>query len=81
MATKVNNLDHLRELIQQGHHHYFIGLSSGIRSSKYIELYDNQFVVFNEIDGTEDVFTDEEMMNERYTNIGKAITLGRFFCE
>ena len=81
MATKVNNLDHLRELIQQGQHHFFIGLTSGIRSSKYIELAGDQFVVFNEIDGSEDTFTDEEIMDERYTNIGKAISLGRFYCD
>lgn len=80
MATKVNNLDHLRELIQQGQHHFFIGLTSGIRSSKYIELAGDQFVVFNDIDGSEDTFTDEEIMDERYTNIGKAISLGRFYC-
>lgn len=81
MATKVNNLDHLRELIQQGQHHFFIGLTSGIRSSKYIELAGDQFVVFNDIDGSEDTFTDEEIMDERYTNIGKAISLGRFYCD
>lgn len=81
MATKVNNLDHLRELIQQGQHRFFIGLTSGIRSSKYIELAGDQFVVFNDIDGSEDTFTDEEMMDERYTNIGKAISLGRFYCD
>jgi hypothetical protein len=81
MATKVNNLDHLRELIQQGQHSFFIGLTSGIRSSKYIELADDQFVVFNDIDGSEDTFTDEEIMDERYTNIGKAISLGRFYCD
>jgi hypothetical protein len=81
MATKVNNLDHLRELIQQGKHHFFIGLTSILRSSKYIELSGDQFVVFNEIDGSEDTFTDEEMMDERYTNIGKAISLGRFYCD
>jgi hypothetical protein len=81
MATKVNNLDHLRELIQQGKHHFFIGLTSILRSSKYIELAGDQFVVFNEIDGSEDTFTDEEMMDERYTNIGKAISLGRFYCD
>lgn len=81
MATKVNNLNHLRELIQQGQHHFFIGLTSGIRSSKYIELAGDQFVVFNEIDGSEDTFTDEEIMDERYTNIGKAISLGRFYCD
>lgn len=81
MATKVNNLNHLRELIQQGQHHFFIGLTSGIRSSKYMELAGDQFVVFNEIDGSEDTFTDEEIMDERYTNIGKAISLGRFYCD
>ena len=81
MATKVNNLDHLRELIQQGHNRFFIAFNGGVRSSKHIELSGDQFVVFNEIDGSDDIFTDDEIMNERYTNIGKAITLGRFYCD
>ena len=80
MATKVNNLDHLRELIQQGHKRFFITFGIA-RSSKHIELAGDQFVVFNDIDGSEDTFTDEEMMDERYTNIGKAISLGRFYCD
>lgn len=80
-AIKVNDLAHLRELIKGGKNRFHIRLNFGLRSSKFITLSGSDFCVFNEIDGTDDIFTDEDMMNDRYTNIGKAITLNAFFCE
>ena len=79
--TKVNDLAHLRQLINEGKHRYFIALNFGLRSSKYITLNGSNFCVFNEIDGSDDILTDEEIMDERYTNIGAAIKLNAFFCE
>ena len=55
----------------------FIALN-GLRSSKNI-WYDEeakQFEVINLIDGSEECFTESEMMDTRLTNIGAAMKLG-----
>lgn len=75
---KVSDLSHLKNLVNQGKHHYFIRLNFGLKSSKFITLSGNDFCVFNEIDGSDDIFTDEDIMSDM---IGKAIRLGAFFCE
>lgn len=78
---KVKDVAHLRELVVSGKHRYFIALNFGLRSSKYISLNGDNFCVFNEIDGSDDILTEEEIMDTRYTNIGEAIKYGAFFCE
>lgn len=81
MTTKVKDLAHLRELIGKGVNRYFIVLRFGLKSSKWIEMDGDNFCVFNEIDGSDDIFTAEEIMNDRYTNIGRAMTCGALICE
>ena len=62
---------------------FFILLNHGLISRKHI-WYDEdvkQFEVINMIDGTEQVLSEEEIMDEMLTNIGKAILRGVFYKE
>lgn len=78
---KVKDVAHLRELVASGKHRFFIQLNLGLRSSKFITGNGDNFCVFNEIDGSDDILTEEEIMDTRYTNIGEAIKYGAFFCK
>lgn len=50
-----------------------------IRSSKSIILIDDRMSILNEIDGTEDILTFDELDDASITNIGKAIKKGTFY--
>lgn len=78
---KVKDVAHLRELVASGKHHFFIQLNFGLRSSKFITGNGDKFCIFNEIDGSEDVLTEGELMDEGLTNVGKAMKYGALFCE
>lgn len=75
--TKVLSVAHLREMVQKGNYEFFIRLNGGLRSSKHIDCDDENFYIFNEIDGTEDQYTDEEF---KESFIGEAITKGALYC-
>lgn len=76
--TKIESVAHLREMVQKGEHDFFISFAGGLaRSSKNINCSDESFYVFNEIDGTEDQYTDEEF---KESFIGEAITKGALYC-
>lgn len=79
-TIKVKDVAHLRELVTSGKHRYFIALNFGLRSSKHISLNGDNFCVFNEIDGSEDRLTEEELFDKSLTNVGEAIKYGAFFC-
>lgn len=81
MTIKVKDIAHLRELIGKGMNRYHIRLNFGLKSSKWIELNGDNFYIFNEIDGSDDVLTESEIMDDRFTNIGSAINAGAFFAE
>ncbi len=52
----------------------FIMLGGGmIRSSKNIYWNGTDFEIFHEIDGTSENLTEKEILNDRKSNIGKAI--------
>ena len=80
--TKVLSVAHLREMVQNGNHDFFIVIAGGLaKSSKEIDVdEDGKFYVFNDIDGTDDVLTEEELMDQRITNVGYAITKGALYC-
>lgn len=78
---KVKDVAHLRQLIETKSKHFFIQLNFGLRSSKFISSDGDRFCIFNEIDGSEDVLTEEELMDEGLTNVGKAMKYGALFCE
>ena len=79
--TRVNSLDELKQMCNGVTKEFFIQLNFGIRSSKNISYNKDTdtFYILNEIDGTEQELNSQTIMDEDYTNIGKAITLGAFY--
>jgi hypothetical protein len=60
---------------------FFIQLNGGARSVKRIR-YDHwreTFHVTNEIDGSKQVLTDEQLTDPQFTDIGPAICAGAFY--
>ena len=79
---KVKSLGHLKDILNDGGmRDFFIQLNFGLRSSKSISYDGEKFWVFNYIDDTEQVLTDEQIMDDDYTNIGKAIRCGALFLD
>ena len=79
---KVKSLNHLKKILNDGEtRNFFIQLNFGLRSSKSISYDGENFYVFNWIDSTEEEFTEEQLMNEEYTNIGRAIRLHSLFLD
>lgn len=78
--TKVSSIDQLFELVEKNNHEFFISMGVA-RSSKYITLgeEDGTLEILNEIDGTTQVLTAEEVMDETNTNVGIAIKCGAFW--
>jgi hypothetical protein len=78
---KVNTLTQLNELIDSGKHDFYILLKGGLRSSKFIEYNDKtkKYYVFNEIDGSDEYFTETELFNQKLTNIGYALYKGSLY--
>ena len=79
---QVKNLQDLKRLIgEKNKHDFFIMLNYGLRSSKFIDYdYDTgMFYVMNEIDGSEQTLSEKEIMDEDFTNIGKALDYGALY--
>lgn len=83
MNTRINSVNELRNEIAKGHNNYFIALNFGARSSKFITTddYERNFEIINEIDGSEQTLTEEELFDEKKTLIGKAIKYGALYME
>ena len=81
--TKVTSVDHLFKLVAEGHTDYFIQLNFGARSSKYITHGEKEgtLEIENLIDDSRQTLTAKEIMDESFTNIGKAISYGSFWME
>ena len=85
MTTKPKRVTTIEELKRsaRGGTDYFIALNFGLRSSKHI-IWDEdaqRFYVFNCIDDTEQELTAEQLMDDGYTNIGKAMKLGALYLD
>ena len=76
----VTDLNHLLQLIKQKHNDYALVLGGGtlgIFSRKTITYNPKkeEFKVYNHIDDTEQVLTKTQIMDKKYSNIGRAIPL------
>lgn len=81
MPKQITSMDTLKkETINQGGE-FFIRLKGCLRSSKYISWDDEKkrFVICNYIDGTEQLLTEKQIMDQEYTNIGYAMTKGALY--
>ena len=79
--TRIESAQQLREAVLNGSHDFFIRLNFALKSSKTIDVEkDGSFSVVNEIDGTEQTLTEEQLRDASLTNIGTAIERGAFWC-
>ena len=82
MTKQITSIEELKNLAADGCD-CFILLNHNLRSSKHIR-YDKdatRFEILNHIDDTEQVLTEEELMNKDLTNIGYAITKGALYLD
>lgn len=79
--TQVKTTEQLKQMIEDAVHDFFIQLNYGARSSKFVDYSPEtgKYYIENEIDGSEQELTEEQLMDEQYTNIGKAIKAGAFY--
>ena len=75
---QIESLEELIEAIEDNHNDFFISLGIA-RSSKFITYYNGIFSIVNEIDGSEQSLDSEQLFDEEYTNIGRAIKYGKFY--
>lgn len=80
MAQRIENIAELKILCNDEQaHDCYISIAGIIRSSKSVFMYENgTFSVINEIDDSEDLFTEDELLNPEISLIGKAIQNGQF---
>jgi len=77
MTDKITTMEQLKAEAKEGLD-CFIALNGGCRSSKHI-WYDeeaNQFEIINEIDGSEQCLTSDDILKGEVTNIGLAMKQG-----
>jgi len=73
-------LTELKELASKdGGEDFYILLNGNMRSSKHISWDGEKFLILHLIDSAEDQLTEEEIMDDSITNIGKAMSRGVFF--
>lgn len=84
MATKINNVSELKAMIAKGKRNYFVVLAGGLARSSKTVSYNKKTGVFkvkNEIDGTRQQLTEQQLFDNDLTNIGKAMNYGAFFAD
>ena len=81
LPTRICSVSHLKRLANRQQIRCFIQLYYGACSTKRIRYDpdDGLFYIVNEIDDTRQRLTDEELMDNRLTNIGRAITSGALY--
>lgn len=80
MAKKITSIEQLKKLSVDGCD-CFIALRGPLRSSKRIHYdeHENRFEIYNGIDASEQILTEERLMDKRYTLIGHAMVNGCLF--
>lgn len=78
----IESVNQLKDLAIQGVECY-IALNGGVKSSKHIIYIEDAevFEIINYIDESVQVLKEEDLFNEEYTNIGKAINLKAFYAD
>lgn len=83
-GRRINSIEELNRALDEELNEFFIVLGGGLlRSSKHIEYAENpdSYYVYHCIDDTEEKLTADEIMDDKKSNIGKAMKQGCFFCE
>lgn len=77
---QINSIEQLKKESSESKE-FFILLNFNMRSSKDIHWDENRrtFDICNHIDDSQQELTEEQIMDENYTNIGEAIRKGAFY--
>ena len=75
MQKKIKTIDQLKQLAEDGIECCIL-LNHGVYSVKYISWSVDTFYVFNYIDESDQELTEDQIMDDNYTNIGKAMKMG-----
>jgi len=77
---KIKSLQQLKRESRVGAE-FFIHLKFNLRSTKWIEwdVQNRAFNVINFIDGSEQVLTEKQLMDQEWSLIGHAISCGRLY--
>jgi len=80
--VKIKSMQQLKRE-SKGGAEFFILLRFNLRSTKWIEWNEENMVfdVISFIDGSEQILTEKQLMDQEWTNIGFAITSGWLFKE
>ena len=80
MPMRITTLERLKQQAGEGEG-FFILLNHNLRSSKWIVWndYSRVFFITNLIDDSEQVLTEQQIMDRQHTNIGFAMTKGALF--
>ena len=82
-AQKIETIEQLRELARENLVECFIVLTGGLRSSKRLMYFPRNgewmWYVWNLVDDTEQVLTEEQLLSDDYGNIGKALRTGNLY--
>lgn len=78
---RVDSITHLRQILTKGEGEFFVLLNKYVKTTKTIYYDDDtgKYHVENRIGDSDQELTEEEIMSEEHTIIGKAITKGAFF--
>ena len=76
---KIQNLEHFNSTLTEEPQDYFILINSHIRSSKSIFKDGDKYNILNEVDGSEDLLTEEELFDTDITHVGSCLTSGNLF--
>ena len=75
MQRKIKTIDQLKQLAEDGIECCIL-LNHGVYSVKFIQWSVDTFYVFNAIDESDQELTVDQIMDDNYTNIGKAMKMG-----
>ena len=83
VLEKVTSIKKLREITKKKYVNFRLLLNGGLFSKKTIRFDEEEmkFYIYNHIDDSVQIIGLHQILNEEYTNIGKAIKMGSFFRE
>ena len=58
-----------------------IALQGGLKSSKHIAYKSPMFYIWNLMDDTTDILTEEQLFDRSFSNVGYALSQGMLFAE
>ena len=82
---KISTVQDLNQALDEKKHKFILllagGLCRSVKRIKYADRTKTNYHIVNEIDGTKQVLTAEDLFDKNQTNIGLGMSNGAFLCE